>query len=274
MITVKEFPDIQFSSKEDLFKALRENADKIISLKCADVVKSCDKGGATDIQFLERLPNAIKGIDMKQDCVYPVINTTKYLDSHNDVHMDGIWNKSAKEQNGKVYYVADHELKLQSIIAYPSNVNVMLKSVPWGVLGKDFEGETEALIYEIPKSAIVNQLAKKAIEEKVPMQNSVRMQYVKIKLALNSTAKEDLEYKKTYDETIDLIANKAIAEANGYFWAVYEAKIHKEGSMVLFGSNDSTPILTNGAANGTSEDKNEPEETTQSKLFQLILEKL
>ncbi len=272
MIVAKEFPNVEFASKEELFKTLRENATKIISLKCADIVKSCEKGGQVDTFFLKE--NAIKGFEMKQDYIYPVINTTKFLDSHNDVHMDGIWNKSVNEQNGKVYYVADHELKLNSIIAYPSSVNVMLKRLPWGALGKNYEGETEALIYEIPKSEIVNSLAKKAIEEKAPMQNSVRMRYIRIKLALNSTSKEDIEYKANWDESINLIANKDVAYENGYFWAVYEAKIEKEGSMVLFGSNEVTPILTNEAANGTSQDKNEPPVGTQTKICQLILQHL
>jgi hypothetical protein len=188
--------------------------------------------------------------------------------------MDGIWNKSSSEQNGKVYYVADHELKLNNIIAYPSSVNVRVKRLSWGALGKNYEGETDALIYEIPKSEIVNELAKKAIAEKAPMQNSVRMRYVRIKLALNSSSKEDMEYKANWDETINQIANKELAYDNGYYWAVYEAKIEKEGSMVLFGSNEATPILTNEAANGTSRDKNEPPVGTQSKICQLILQHL
>jgi ribosomal protein L37E len=42
-----------------------------------------------------------------------------------------------------------------------------------------------------------------------------------------------------------MIANKADADLMGYFWAVTELKIRDEGSMVVKGSNDATPILQN-----------------------------
>jgi hypothetical protein len=196
---------------------------------------------------------------MKEDYIYPVINTTRYLDMHDDAHFDGIWNKSVKEQNGKIFYVTDHETKIDSIIAWPEDVNVMVKSVPWSFVGKDYQGNTEALIYEIPKDKLVH-------EDKRPVQNSVRMQYVTIKLAMNSTAKEDITYKEYYDKRINEIANKDVAEAQGYFFGIEEAKIVTEGSMVIRGSNDATPIRQKDtvAVDDTTE-KIEPPVGTQAK---------
>lgn len=245
MIVSKDFPDKVFSTKEELFTALRENCAKIIAVKRANIYKSIDKGDA-DCGFLTKTNTSTKGsFEMKDEHIYPIINTTKYMDSHSDVHFDGIWNKSAKEQQGKIFYVADHQTKIDSIIAWPEDVNIMVKSVPWGFVGKDFEGETEALIYEIPKAKLVNATAKAIIEEKRPVQNSVRMMYVKINLGINSTAKEDVEYKKYFDSKIDSISNKIVVLEQGYFWGVEEAKIITEGSMVLRGSNDATPIKEN-----------------------------
>ena len=271
MIKSIDFPDKVFATKEELFKALRENIDKIIACKTAETYKSYSKGSASGTGFLLKTDDVEckTGPQMKEGYVYPVINTTLYLDSHNDVHLNGIWDRSVKEQAGKLYYVCDHEIKTNTIIAWPENVNAMVKTVPWSWIGKDFSGNTQALIYEINKSNLVNDAARKIIEDKRPVQNSVRMQYVKIQLGMNSEAKEDIHYKAFYDLHIDSIANKDVAEAQGYFFGVEEAKIIKEGSMVPLGSNDATPIRQKDEAGTTaSEHKDEPIiPITQEKQF-------
>lgn len=68
------------------------------------------------------------------------------------------------------------------------------------------------------------------------------MQYVKIHMGMDSDEKEDIKYKEYFDSHIDQIANKELAIENGYFFGVEEAKIVLEGSMVIRGSNDATPI--------------------------------
>ena len=267
MITCKQFPGKTFNSKEEVFKHLRENVSKIIAVKKATIHKSFENGCVFSGFLLKEDGNIGKvGPQMKEDYIYPVINTTRYLDMHDDAHFDGIWNKSVKEQNGKIFYVTDHETKIDSIIAWPEDVNVMVKSVPWSFVGKDYQGNTEALIYEIPKDKLVHEGAKKIIADKRPVQNSVRMQYVTIKLAMNSTAKEDITYKEYYDKRINEIANKDVAEAQGYFFGIEEAKIVTEGSMVIRGSNDATPIRQKDtvAVDDTTE-KIEPPLGTQTK---------
>ena len=80
MITVKEFPDIQFSSKEDLFKALRENADKYGIDKNKIGVMGFSAGGhlastaATHFEksYIENIQNTNLRPDF-QILVYPVI---------------------------------------------------------------------------------------------------------------------------------------------------------------------------------------------------------
>lgn len=230
-----------FETKEQMFKALCASKNNIIKLKKAAILKSSEKGqiSSTTIKL-----ETIKGLDVKENYVYPVINTTKYIDSHLDVHMDGIWSKSINENKGNLLYVNDHSLKVSDVIAWSEDVNAFVKNISWKSLGKDFEGETQALIYEIPINKIVNQQAKEVIESKRAVQNSVRMQYVKIELAVDSTAKEYQTEKKAWDNNITKVANKEVAEEVGYMWLVKEAKIEKEGSMVLFGSNDATPIIS------------------------------
>lgn len=254
MILIKaiEFPDKEFSSKEELFKMLFDRKDDIISLKKADL-KSTDSIKFTPIDKSEE---TIKGINVPDGFIYAVINTTKYMDSHNDVHLDGIWDKSIKDQQGKVFYVADHSLSVMSVIAFPKNVEMLIQDISWKDLGADFSGKTQALIFKVNKANIKLEQAKEIIEEKIDIDHSVRMQYVKFDLALDSNDDEHKEQKKLWTKTIGLVANKDQAIKKGYFWAVSEARVFKEGSMVLAGSNDITPMLT-------SDKDIEPEDSTQ-----------
>ena len=64
--------------------------------------------------------------------------------------------------------------------------------------------------------------------------------------------------KENWDKYIEMVANRADAEADGYFWAILEAQII-EGSAVLFASNCVTPTLETTLL-GT---KNEPLTSTQ-----------
>ncbi len=81
------------------------------------------------------------------------------------------------------------------------------------------------------------------IENKINIEHSIRMQYVKIDLAIYDDSEEYEDERKVWDSEIEKIANREKALEEGYFWRVSEAKIAQEGSMVLRGSNDATPIL-------------------------------
>ena len=67
------------------------------------------------------------------------------------------------------------------------------------------------------------------------------------------------------------IANKAQAIEQGYFWVVTEAKISQEGSMVLRGSNDATPILTSENKTQSNPDQTEEETKENIKTFNRFL---
>lgn len=263
MIKSIDFPGKEFATKEALFAALRENVSKIIACKTAEVFFS-DKKLQNEVTpgFALKIDSetAKVGPQLKEGYIYPIINTTNYLDSHGDLHLRGIWDKSARDQNGKTYYVADHRIETDKIIAWPGDVNMMVKDIPWSWVGKDYEGNTQGLIFEIKKSAIVNASAKEIIDNNRPIQNSVRMQYVKIELAMNSNDKADVMYKANWDKYIGEVANNDVAEERGYFFPVLEAKISKEGSMVPLGSNDATSIQQrkDEADTITSEHKEEP----------------
>jgi hypothetical protein len=239
MIVSKEFPNKQFATKEELFKELKANKEDLIGLKTSDIKHS----EGIETNYLTTKTNTIKSVDMEDGFVYAVINTTKYMDSHSDVHLDGIWNRSLKDNQNKVYYLADHDMSLKSVIAFPKDVQMEARDILWKDLGVDYPGETQALIFKVSKDKVRLKAAKEIIDEGIGIEHSVRMQYVKVQLAVNSDDEDFKEEKAAWDKYSPLIVNIDKATEQGYFWAVGEAKIYKEGSMVLSGSNDVTPLL-------------------------------
>ena len=59
-----------------------------------------------------KLTEAIKGLDTSEGMHHIVVNTTNVLDSHDDLHVKGIWNKTIKDQKGKLNLVVDHDLSV------------------------------------------------------------------------------------------------------------------------------------------------------------------
>jgi hypothetical protein len=266
MIVVKEFPDKEFASKEALFTALRENKSILIAQK-----KMITKESDSTIHYVE-VDKVLKDETNKDENETAqdtgklkaklAINTTNLMDSHSDVHLDGTWNKSAKEQKN-ILLLQEHQMKFGSIIS--DKVSVSVKKMTWKSLGFEFEGNTEVLIFdtEIEKNRnefMFNQYSKGYVKE-----HSVGMRYVKLDLAINSDSKWDEEEKAIWDKYIDKIVNKEVAENQGYFWAVTEAKI-VEGSAVVKGSNYATPVISMQAEKSLEEIKEEPTiEVTQTK---------
>jgi hypothetical protein len=238
MIYCKELKK-EFANKADLFKELVKNEVEITELK-KGALKSTDNVSIFGIKDTQ----CIKALNFVKDgFVYPVINTTNYFDSHGDVHFPNLWNKTLKDKAKRIFYVLEHELELDSVIAFPNDVNAFVKTVSWSDLGKDYLGTTQALIFEISKSKIKIDKVAELFNEQVNFENSVRMRYINVNLAINSTDADYEKQKALWDARIDLVANKDEAIKNGYMWCVDEASIEKEGSLVLFGSNDATPVI-------------------------------
>lgn len=189
-----------------------------------------------------------------------VINTTNIMDSHGDVHIPGLWTKSLQESKSP-YLLQEHQMKFDKIIS--DDVKAIAKYIDWSELGFDYNGKTQALvfnsnIYKGRNLFMFEQYANGYVKE-----HSVGMRYVKLELAVNDERYEE-EYK-VWKKYIDSIVNREHAESVGYFWAVLEAKMI-EGSAVVMGSNRATPTLNIdikdiGAVTDTP--TNEPGNTTQ-----------
>lgn len=185
----------------------------------------------------------IKSDTLKQDTeneIYRTIvgNTYGFMDSHDDVHIPGIFTKSIKENGGNVLHLHDHVHQLSAKVGTPQRVYE--KELDWGALGYEAKGITTALLMDsrIEKarnSNIFNDYLNGEIN-----QHSVGMQYVKIELCVND--REEKEEFANWEKYKDQVINLDKAEEQGYFWAVTEAKLI-EISCVIRGSNELTPTL-------------------------------
>jgi len=270
-----EFPEKEFATKEDMFRELKANEDKLIGLKKAAIFESHKKHQFSFLN-LDISRTGVTGkanFEVKEGYVYPVISTTRYMDSHKDVHFDGCFNKTKSEQQGKVYYALDHKLDFQNIAAWPKDINMFTAMLDWSLVGKDYYGQTEALVFEIPEKAMRPDVLEAIKGRLAEFENSIRMVYHKIKLAANSTDKDLSENKAYFDSRVESIANKDIAYESGYFWGVEELGIYKEGSLVVAGgSNDATSIITLSGAEIITPEKADPQNEQSKSVWDYFSE--
>jgi hypothetical protein len=233
-----------------------KNKAEIIALKKAEI--KTVKGGITSLTKT----SAIKGIYKDSDlCLERTIvgNTYLYMDSHKDVHAKGCFSKSIKE-NANIFHLHDHEFKITSKVGEP--ISVYEKEVSWKDLGVDKEGMTQALFMDTEILKEYNSQVFSEYKNNKINQHSVGMVYVKLDLAVNDEAYED-EYK-VYIDNIDSVGNKEMAEEEGYFWLVREAKLI-EISAVLMGSNPITPTMQQDKGADSFTPLPEPMEVTQKR---------
>jgi hypothetical protein len=241
MIIVKEFLDKEFTTKEELFKALIDNKKELIALKKSST-KNAD---AVSYGYIENISKnatnkAISAADLPDTLdVKVVINTTNFLDSHGDLHINGIWNKSVAD-NKTFLHLQQHQRDFDKVISDSAKGSV--QSMTWKQLGLPYKGNTEALVFESTIERLRNGFMLKQYANGWVKQHSVGMNYVDIDLAINSEADYDKEYKELWDKYYPVVANKELADERGYMWIVSQAKI-VEGSAVVMGSNSATPTL-------------------------------
>ena len=232
----------KFDTQKELFTWLKDNQEDIIYQKKSEI-KKCDDDFGFSVVVLK--PEGVfkdDGDSSENEIkVRAIINTTNIRDSHKDVHINGIWKKSLSE-NKRIKHIQEHQMSFDKIIADNDDLNVFTKTYAWKQLGFDFEGKTQALVFDSNVKKSRNSTMFKEYKENNVDNHSIGMMYVKMKFALNSKDEEDKELKAEYDKHIDKILNKDEVEKDGYFWAVYEAKVI-EGSAVPMGSNPMTPTL-------------------------------
>lgn len=251
----------KFATKKALLDHLVQNKREIESFK-----KSAIKHGEPLLFLPKEKEEAIKAItgtsalpedDLENGVIYRtlVLNTYHWMDSHRDVHFDGTFSKSIKE-NKNIAFVHDHIFQLTARVG--SLLKAYEAQIKWTDLGISKTGKATCLLFDVA--------IKKAFDEKIYSlylskeinQHSVGMIYMKLFLCI-----DDADYKEEFanwNEYFPKVANQDMAEEYGYFWAITEAKL-LEGSCVIAGSNELTPTLpktTPMTEPGESTQKEEP----------------
>jgi hypothetical protein len=252
-----------YENKADLFKWLKENKTFLLQAKKAQI-KEAD---AVLFAHVGETPEAVNKAEAQAQPdptklqVKAVINTTNLMDSHDDVHIKGIWNKSLNEKKS-YYLLQEHQMKFDKVIS--DEVKASAVEISWSELGQSYEGKTQALVFDANLEQKVNPFMFEQYQNGRVKNHSVGMQYVKIQLAVNSEDKYFKDEKEAWDKYVGEIVNRELAEDKGYFWVVTEAKII-EGSAVLVGSNRVTPTL-NTSEPSKSLTTEEPSNDTQNEV--------
>lgn len=267
---IPQYLNKKFASLKELHHFLKDNNEQIISEKKSTVFKSIDKGaGVSFVDFdnnTEAVTEKARSYGFKTENIYPVINSTQWLDSHFDVHLKGCYKKTVKEKQGKVYLIDTHLKGLGNILADKSDITLLVKDIDWNLLGKNIEGSTECLVFEIPKLK-VRPDALQFMSKTPDLENSFAMRYINTAVAIKSNDPAFREENELFDEYIQNIVNPEMANKYGFFYAVKELAIMGEGSIcpVIGGSNSATRIIDiSEPSNHSESNKNEPSKDTQT----------
>lgn len=261
----------EFETKKETISFLKQNKESLMAQK-KGIIKWTDPSALRPTTLIESKEVAIKenmpvqnpGDELK---VKVVINTTNIMDSHNDVHLPGLWNKSLSE-NKSILHLQEHTMKFDHIISQGEDLKAFTQMMNWSDLGEKFAGLTEALIFDSNIRKSRNEFMLEQYANGFVKQHSVGMRYIQLGLALNDTGSSNASEFESWEKYFPEIVNQELAEQKGFFWFVKEAKV-VEGSAVILGSNQATPTLDNNLKEEptvvTPED--EPSGDTQKGFF-------
>ena len=236
-----------FATKEELHRYIVDNKEKLNRMKKA-AVKHTDAIDFIPVKLIDKSDEADKaedseGIETPEEGTLNVtvaINTTNIIDSHYDMHVKGIWNRSVF-LNPKTMHLQEHQRTFDHIIS--DEAVPMVKTMSWKALGMPYEGKTQVLIFQSPVKEERNEFMYEQYKKGWVKQHSVGMRYVDYVWCINSEEKWAAEEKANWDKYYPMAVNPEVADEYGYFCAVLEAKFI-EGSAVVFGSNSATPTLS------------------------------
>jgi len=233
----------EFDNKSEAFKALKEAKETIVASKKSDILRSHEKLVGVPLISL-KIADTVKGLDTSEGVYHIVMNTTNVLDSHDDLHVKGIWEDDLAEAQAENSVCVDHEDTIEGTAVCNDKLTIQVLDTSFKDLGLDLDGDTQALVYSFNANDVIHSKAKNWLESGSDIQGSVSMRYVDISLALNSTEEEDKEEFKLFTEYYSKIANKSDYEHGiDYFWVVKKAKNKRESSLVKRGSNRFTGVV-------------------------------
>ncbi len=127
----------EFKTQKEVFAWIAANEERIIAAKKA-TIKLADAVtfGAFTFEKGEQAEKANKPVkeDVDQVKVKAVINTTNLRDSHEDVHIPGLWKKSLKE-NKDIWHDQEHKHTFDSTISDYDDLKAYTETMTWKELG-------------------------------------------------------------------------------------------------------------------------------------------
>ena len=235
-----------FATKEQLFKYLKDNkalliTEKKSAIKHSDALNygSLSTNGITKSGVSKAIAE-IDAPELDKIKVKVIINTTNILDSHGDVHIPGLWNKTLKDKR-LIYHLQEHCMKFDHVIS--DEVIPSVQDMLWTDLGETYKGKTQSLIFDSVVGDDRNEFMFEQYLNGWVKQHSVGMQYVSLFLCIDSTDAYYAAEKEAFDKYFPMVVNQDEVLGQGYFWAVTEAKLI-EGSAVVLGSNSVTPTIS------------------------------
>jgi len=234
-----------FANKEDWMKYLVDKSQEILAVKMAQTKETdCGISIACYDGVSEAAKQIVKSLSLEVGKAEPhvlvtvAINTTKFMDSHDDVHIDGLWDEGLK-QNKNLPLLKEHKFNFDNILAKGIDVEVKTVDMEWKDLGYEFEGKTQALVFVARIYKSRNKEMYENYKDGYVDNHSVGMKYVETFFAVKDA---EGEFGKNWETYYPMIANKSLADKKEYFIAVTKA-IAVEGSAVPIGSNSATPTL-------------------------------
>ena len=254
--SIKQAPDKTFTDKMDLTRFIKKNFDEIKQMKMAEYKFNSTAYVKDDlIKAFEPVIEDISGDFIE---VKTVINTTNIIDSHMDLHMPEIWNKTVKD-NPYSHHLKQHEARFESVISNKAKSYNELSNFNLLGLNKDFS--TVANINEFIIDRRKMQFMFDAYKNGDVKEHSVGMMYVNLDIAYyDEDSQKNMDF---FNKAKEMAVNPEVADEYGYVWVVYEGK-KREGSAVVFGSNPATPTLyVKNYEPQSSTRKHEPPQGTQ-----------
>ena len=256
---MKKYTD--FETAKEYQQYLIKNNAKIISAKKLETKQQNNMISVLEIKEPEN-----KSINIKQENTdfiqrKLILNTTNVIDSHLDLHIKGLWKKTLNEIK-LLSFNLNHSQDLEDVIADGEDLKAYTKNILWSELGYEFEGKTQALIFDAKILKERNSFAFKQYKNNWIRQHSVEMGYDKMFLCVND--KHEKEYYENYKKYIVKAINPEYIENIGAFYAVTEAKLFG-GAAVTRGSNSYTPVYepSNKTLEIKSTQNNEPDKLKQ-----------
>lgn len=255
---LKQFPDKIFTDKMDQARFIKSNIEALRSIKKEQYKTDSEiilKAGMLSGSFAPEIGNITSDIIE----VKAVINTTNVIDSHMDLHLIDIWNKTVKD-NPYSHHLKQHERVFESVLS--SKARSYNERMNFKDIGVNADMEMIANINHFVLSKSEHPfMFNKYINGEVT-QHSIGMMYVDYDIAwYDEDSKKEMDF---FNEMKALAINPEVADEAGYLWVHREAK-KREGSAVVFGSNPITPTLyVKNYEPQSSTYKMEPLKSTQS----------